>query len=466
MIRLATSFTGGLSAIDFALKYENIEYQHIFGVEIDKYARKQCISFHGEPDEFHYDVTTATATHLKGNVDLYVFGSSCQDLSLAGKRKGFNGEKSVLFRDGARLLNEMRAKAFIFENVKGLLSSNGGNDYKEVVKTFQDMGYLIASKVVNAKEHGTAQNRERVFIVGFLDVAAYHAFNFAEPFPLTKVLRDYLEDEVDEKYYLSQKMIDGFISKNDRYEKDGKAKGFCFAPADVNSHSSCLNARYYKMGAADIFIQDEPQLNQVGELDIKGADSTKRVYGDDGLCPTLTTMGGGNRQPKVLEPTVAIKSATKNGYEIATENDSINLTHPKSETRRGRVGKSVAQTLDCACNQGVIVKDEDISNPLKGKTPYGWHFEQKVYSEDSKCTRALTSSEGSGSREKVIQDYRIRRLTPKECFRLQGINDSDINLINSDTQSYKIAGNAIEVNSMRMLIRQLYKAEKLKNSLF
>ena len=172
----------------------------------------------------------------------------------------------------------------------------------------------------------------------------------------------------------------------------------------------------------------------------------------------------------MLLPTleVGVKSATKSGYEVATENDSINFTHPDSKTRRGRVGKGVAQTLDCACNQGVIVpkNDEDISNPLKGKTPYGWHFEQKVYSEDSRCTRALTSSEGSGSREKVIQDFRIRRLTPRECFRLMGMRDEDIVLVNSDTQSYKIAGNGIEINSMCMLIRQIFKPVKLVGVLF
>ena len=210
-------------------------------------------------------------------------------------------------------------------------------------------------------------------------------------------------------------------------------------------------------------------------------------------------------------PTVGIKSATKSGYEVATESDSINFTHLNSKTRRGRVGHGVAQSSVCACNQGVIVKDNDISNPLKGKTAYGWHFEQKVYSEDSRCTRALTASEGSGSREKVlikskiemtiskpliyqtgrgynkgglkdvcptitinswernnhlIDSFRIRRLTPRECFRLMGMRDEDIVLVNSDSQSYKIAGNGIEINTMRSIIRQLYKPVRNSMSLF
>lgn len=293
MIRVATAFTGGLSAIDFALKYENLEFNHIAACEIDKYARKQYLEFHGEPtSKFYEDIQDLDATPYRDKIDLFVFGSPCQDLSLAGKRKGFLGEKSSLFRHGARVLEEMKPKVFIFENVKGLLSSNKGADYKEVIKTFQELEYFIASKVVNAKECGTAQNRERVFIVGFLDEEAYHNFHFAEPIPLIKRLKDYLEDEVDEKYYLSQKMIDGFISHTERHKANGN--GFEWKPKSKDDIANCLRAN----GALN--SSDNAILIQVGELDIKGADSTKRVYDIDGICPTMTTMGGAIDNPKCL----------------------------------------------------------------------------------------------------------------------------------------------------------------------
>jgi len=412
-MKIGTLFSGGLAAPEFAFKYEDIKHEVVFACEWDKYARKQYLAFHGTPGAFYNDVSEMDGTPYKNQIDLMVWGSPCQDLSLAGKRKGFDGEKSSLFREGARVMSEVMPKVFIFENVKGLLSSNGGSDYKEVVKTFQDMGYLIASKVLNAKEYGTAQNRERVFIVGFLDVQTYHDFSFESPVLLTKCLRDYLEDEVDEKYYLSEDRT---------FELTGKEIGVVAKLTDTKFES---------------------------------AQRIQGVEGVEGVAATLITQQGGDQEPKIL-----VKSATKQGYEVATQNDSINFTHPDSKTRRGRVGKGVAQTLDCSCNQGVII------NPLKGKTEYGWHFEQKVYSEDS-CTRALTASEGSGSREKVIQDnFKIRRLTPRECFRLQGIKDQDIKLINSDTQSYKIAGNAIEVNTMRSVLRALYKPTISKGSLF
>ena len=295
-------------------------------------------------------------------------------------------------------------KVFIFENVKGLLSSNGGNDYKEVIKTFHDMGYLIASKVVNTKEHGIPQNRERVFIVGFLDADQYHSFNFLDAEPLELRLRDILEDDVDEKYYLSEKMISGFIAHKERHKERGN--GFAFNPrlAEDIENVSCLSCGY------------------------------------------------GNRPTDTF---IEVKSATACGYETATENDSINFTYPDSKTRRGRVGKGVAQTLDCACNQGVIEPKIQVI----GSTGGGNEMNSRIYSTDG-LAPTLNAGSGGGGQSPVkhlTSDYRIRKLTPKECFRLQGVKDEDIGLSVSDSQAYKIAGNAISVNVMQMILRQIYK---------
>ena len=369
-LKIGTLFSGGLAAVEWAMKYEEFEHEIVFACEWDKYARKQYLAFHGEPtSNFYEDVSDMDGKPYLNTIDLMVWGSPCQDLSLAGKRKGFDGEKSSLFREGARIMSEVMPKSFIFENVKGLLSSNGGADYKEVEKTFRELGYHMAMKVVNAKDQGTAQNRERVFVVGFLDLDAYHDFHFADSVPLTKVLRDYLESEVDDKYYLSEKMIKGFTTGKEEYQDNGC--GFKFQTKENDTIANCLDTKE------------------------------------------------GNR---VHNNFLKVKSATKKGYEVATENDSINFTHPSSKTRRGRVGVGVAQTLDCACNQAVI--------------------------------------------EPNVLDFRIRRLTPIECFRLMGMKDEDIILVNSDTQSYKIAGNGIEINTMCSLIRQLYRPVKSSMSLF
>lgn len=358
-LKIATAFSGGLAAVEFALKYEELNHEIVFACEWDKFARQQYLKFHGEPKTFYNDISDLNANKYLNEIDLFVWGSPCQDLSLAGKRKGFDGEKSSLFREGARVQKEMMPKNFIFENVKGLLSSNKGADYKEVCETFREMGYHIATLQMNTKDFGVPQNRERVFIVGFLNADEYH--NYKEPikFELKTRLKDVLEDEVDDKYFLSQKQ-----------------------------YQSIINPKYESMGI-------------------------DRVNSENDVCNCLTTMGGGNREPKVF-----INSATKKGYEIATDEDSINFTHPDSKTRRGRVGKGVAQTLDCACNQGVIEKSN------------------------------------------------IRKLTPRECFRLQAVKDKDINLVVSDSQAYKIAGNAISVNVMQELLKSLYKKEKSNLSIF
>ena len=162
-----------------------------------------------------------------------------------------------------------------------------------------------------------------------------------------------------------------------------------------------------------------------------------------------------------------VKSATTKGYEVATVDDSINFTHPDSKTRRGRVGKGVAQTLDCACNQGIIepkigaIRGRNPSNP-KSRT-VGESTEQMLEINDNGTSNCLTTVQKDNV---VVEEFRIRRLTPKECFRLQGLRCEDIQLVNSDTQSYKIAGNAISVNVMQMISRQIYKAEKPKDTLF
>ena len=487
MLKIGTLFSGGLASVEWAMKYEEFEHEIIFACEWDKYARNSYLAFHGEPtSNFYEDVSHMDGSPYSGGVDLMVWGSPCQDLSLAGKRKGFDGEKSSLFREGARIMSEVMPKAFIFENVKGLLSSNGGADYKEVEKTFRELGYHMAMKVVNAKEQGTAQNRERVFVVGFLDLDEYHNFHFADNIPLTRVLRDYLEDDIDEKYYLSEKMIKGFISHGSRHKEKGT--GFQWQPKNEDDIANCLRAN----GA---ICPTDNTIKVIGHSGTGGQRGD--ILGVSGISSCLSATDF--KQPKqILE--VGIKSATKSGYEVATENDSINFTHPDSKTRRGRVGRSVAQTLDCACNQGVIepkILDftnsfgedktrvySDVCSTLRsersglcvtdpkidivGSLNGANESNSRIYGVDGISPTLLAGESGGGQNpvKHLTPDFRIRRLTPVECFRLMGMKDCDIVLVNSDTQSYKIAGNGIEINTMRSIIRQLYKPTKPNGSLF
>ena len=357
MIKLGTLFSGGLAAPEFALKYENIPHEVVFACEIDKYARKQYLQFHGEPrDEFYHDVTKLDGTKYRNKIDLLVWGSPCQDLSLAGKRKGFNGDKSSLFREGARIQSEIMPKNFIFENVVGLLSSNNGNDYKEVLRTFREQGYHIVTLRMNTKDYGIPQNRDRIFIVGFLDENEYLDFREPQPKKLKISLKDLLDKEVDEKYYLSDKFIAGMKKHRERHKERGN--GFKFEPkeADNIKNINCLSCGYGTR-ATDTYIIDTKGHNLIWG----------RVYAPKGIAVNLNANGGG--------------AGAKTGlYQIKN---------------------------------------------------------------------------------------RIRKLTPKECFRLQGVKDKDIVLVNSDTQSYKIAGNAISVNVMQEIVRELYKKDRsIKTNLF
>lgn len=364
MLRVGTLFSGGLAAVEFALRYENIDHKVIFACEFDKYARKQYLQSHDEPtSKFYNDVNDFKGAKYLNKIDLLVWGSPCQDLSHNGKRKGFNGKKSSLFRVGAKIQNEILPNNFIFENVIGLLSSSNGADYKEVISTFREQGYHLVTLKMNTKDYGVPQNRDRVFIVGFLDTDEYHNFKQPVPRALKIKLKDLLENKVDDKYYLSDKQIKKFMCGQSVFKERFKIKEL-----DKNNYATCLDCRE-----------------------------------------------GGRRTNNFIK----IKSATKKGYEVATSEDSINFKFPQSTTRGGRVGKGVSQTLDTACNLGVISTD------------------------------------------------RVRRLTPRETFRLQGVRDEDIKLINSDTQSYKISGNAISVNVIQELLKALYKQNtSQKNSLF
>ena len=442
-MRIGTLFSGIGSPEQGASRvYDNLDL--VFACEWDKYARESFkANYQIEDKHFHKDIADMDGTQYKDKVDILIGGSPCQDFSLAGLRAGVDGNKGILIYEYIRIIKEVQPPIFIYENVKGMLSDKGGRTIKEFVEAFRDMGYHCHYEVLNTKDYGVPQNRERIFLVGFKDTQHYYNFSFAPKMKLEKRLKDVLEDDVDEKYYLSDKMIEGFTNNKEPIPLqlgNSKSRGeFIGIEGQV---AYCLRA-----SEPNGII--EPNCTPIGTLDIKGNDSIKRVYSQDGLSPTLTTMEGGNRQPKIQVP-----SATKKGYETATVGDSINLTHPKSKTRRGRVGKQVSQTLDCACNQAVV---EDIINPLKGKTKYGWHFEQNVYSEDSKCTRTVMAGEGSGSRAKVIQDYKIRKLTPRECFRLQDFPDT-FKFVVSNSQLYKQAGNSISVNVMEMIFNQIEKS--------
>lgn len=437
------SLFSGIGAFEKALDNLKKEYDLVGFSEIDKYAVRSYCAIHGVDEAMNLgDITKVDEKSLPKNIDLVTYGFPCQDISLAGKQKGlFHDDgtqtRSGLFFEALRIIEETQPRVAIAENVKNLTSKRFDEQFKIVLEALEQAGYNNYWQVLNAKNYGVPQNRERVFIVSIRKDVETGPFRFPEGFPLELRLKDLLEDEVDEKFYLSEKAIAGFNRHKERHE--GRGNGFGWNPTDGNVIANTLLASA-NCRPSDNFIK------QVGMLDIKGNEQVRRVYGTDGISPTLNTMQGGNRQPKIL-----VKEATKKGYTEAVEGDSINLEQPNSKTRRGRVGKQVAQTLTTSPQQAVV------ENVIIG----GMQKNQAV-KIDGICT-CLTSSMGTGGgyvpMHNYTNDLRIRKLTPKECFRLMGFEDADFEKaqqVNSNTQLYKQAGNSIVVPVIEYIIKALF----------
>jgi DNA-cytosine methyltransferase len=301
----------------------------------------------------------------------------------------------------------------------------GLKTFDEWLFNLDHLNYHIYWKVLNAKKHGVPQNRERVFLIGIRDDED-NKFQFPREEHLTKRLKDVLEQEVDPKYFLSEKMISGFLAHNKRHSEEKGQDGFNWKPKDENDIAACLRAN------AALAATDNTLKVAVVNQDTQASS----VYSQDGVSQTMTAGTHG-----YVMGYIQVKSATAKGYEEATEGDSINFSVPNSETRRGLVGKGVSQTLDTACNQAVWIQ-----GGLQQNQP-------KQYNGISPC---LTSAMGMGGGQTPIHnyDYKIRRLTPRECFRLMDFPDTFTWPV-SDSQAYKQAGNSIVVNVLYKILKNL-----------
>jgi DNA (cytosine-5)-methyltransferase 1 len=210
-MRLATVFSG-IGAIEHALEKSNINYEIVFACDEDKYCKQTYFAnYKIDESRWYDDIQKIDGKKYLHNVDLLVGGSPCQSFSAAGNKKGFDDDRGNLFFEFIRLVNEIKPRIFIFENVKGLLKKD---TFKIVEDAFKSTGYTYYKQVLNAKDYGIPQNRQRLFIVGFLYNSS---FEFPAKIPLTLSIKDFLLNETEEKYYLSEKMID-YIS-HDRKNK-------------------------------------------------------------------------------------------------------------------------------------------------------------------------------------------------------------------------------------------------------
>lgn len=384
MIEVGSDFSG-VGAFDQALRKLKIDYRTVFACDMDLYARETYMANYGEPYYYPFDVYDRKIP--KKPLDIYMTSPPCQGFSMAGKREG-----SVLFYNSHEFIIKNKPRYFIFENVKGLLSHEKGRTFQiwldmlggksvngnPVIFPREDAApYHIYHQVLNAKHFGVPQNRERVFIIGIRDDADNN-FHFPKPFHLVKRLKDVLEKEVDKKFYLSDKMIEGFIKSSARHEEKGT--GFQWHPKTENEIANCLRAN-----AALCKTDNTLKVGYINQN-----TQASQVFSENGSSPNICagTHGYANGYVKV-------KSATKKGYEIATENDSINLSNFSSKTRRGRVGKEVPQTLDTSCAQGILIKKQN--------------YEESTIKEENTFEKLRTM--WSEAREKAFKKWKIGSLT-------------------------------------------------------
>lgn len=342
--------------------------------EIDRHADRAYRAVHNvkENEVFYEDATTIIPEEMP-QFDLLCAGFPCQSFSIAGRRKGFDDQRGTLFFEIARVAGKRRPAYLLLENVPGLLSHDRGRTFTAILSTLSQLGYHVEFQVLNSKDFGVPQSRKRLYIIGYLDPGcAGKVLPFLGTNPET--LKLLISGRQDSRVY------------------------------DGGGLSKTLLARAGGPGG------------KTG-LYAVGYDRKDGITGKIDSAYTLTASGyrGLNRrhtQNAVLE----IKEATKSGYKEARPGDSVDLGFAGQNTRRGRVGKNTAHTLDTGCAQGVV-------------TP----------------------------------QLRIRRLMPRECFRLQGFSEAQIDRllsVDSDTQAYKQAGNAVTVNVVHAIALRLKAAHE------
>lgn len=222
----------------------------VFSSEIDKYAQ---MSYEANYNEKPYgDITQINEREIESH-DIVLAGFPCQAFSIAGLRKGFEDTRGTLFFDVARIAEHHKPKVIFLENVKGFVNHDKGNTFKVVKETLESMGYSIFSKVLNAKDFGVPQNRERIYIVAFLGDNI--DFKFPEPIKKEVKLGDILENNVNPKYTISDKLWAGHKRRKEEHKQKGNGFGYCLFNHE-SKYTSTISARYYKDGS-EILIEQK-----------------------------------------------------------------------------------------------------------------------------------------------------------------------------------------------------------------
>jgi DNA (cytosine-5)-methyltransferase 1 len=223
IIKIGTMFSG-IGAIEYALKRLNLNTEIQFACDNDDFVKQSYFAnYEIRTSNWYKDVCEIDGSKYKDKIDLLVGGSPCQSFSMVGKRKGFEDTRGTLFYEFARVVKESQPNVFIFENVKGLLNHDNGNTFETIKATFNELGYKYFFQVLNAKNYGMPQHRERIFVVGFKNKSTQ--FSFPETIALEHKMQDFLEDFTESKYYLKEKGVKFVTSSKNRSKRYTQING-------------------------------------------------------------------------------------------------------------------------------------------------------------------------------------------------------------------------------------------------
>lgn len=289
MLKVLSLFSG-IGAFEKALENLKISYELVGYCEIDKFASKAYALIHNVSETLNYgDITKIDETQLPKNLDLLTYGFPCQDISIAGAKKGLydeegNKTRSGLFFDALRIIEATKPKIAIAENVKNLTSKSMKSVFDTVLNSLEEAGYNNYWKVMNCADYEIPQNRERVLIVSIRKDVDNGNFSFPAPIPLTTCMNDFLEEDVPKQFYLSEEKTRKVIEHNNVH-----AGQMC----DRGGICTTLCSRDYKDPKVVICYME---IKQIADLNHYGNDQMNRVYSPDGLCPTLKTVSGGDEK--------------------------------------------------------------------------------------------------------------------------------------------------------------------------
>lgn len=415
-----------------ALALENLGIEFVSDIsEIDKYAIQAYNQLHGETHNWG-DITKIDENKLP-YYDLITYSSPCQDFSTAGLQRGGDkgtGTRSSLLWECERIIRSVKPKYLLMENVKNLVGEKHKHNFIKWLNVLEGLGYQNFWQVLNAKDYGVPQNRERVFIVSILGGGQYL---FPNRIKLEKKLKDILEPAVDEKYYLSDRFVNQLLKRKD---------GLGYKPC-INGEIAVTLTTKPGQRNADNYIQ-EPFVVASRGRNIEN--------------PSDRTAGKPTQQRLEINKTGCsntLTSVQKDNYVVQQIGNIIETDYFGGNPQSGRI-YSVNGCSPCLLTmQGGGLESKILCEGI-GNNPNKIEF-----NGFHSVSPALMASDSKNV--KVYSDgFRIRTLTPRECFRLMGVKDEQFDKLSglSNTQLYKMAGNSIVVDVLMAIFKNLFLSDE------